>query len=56
VKTIIIVDNLVNDFCGIQSNYVQNNVHIGQHEVDSIFGLESNYGKGPLPVFIQNQF
>ena len=55
MKTIIIADNLVNDFCGVHSNYREKNVHIGQREVENIFGSESNFGNGPLPTFIKNQ-
>ncbi|TNE47701.1 MAG: hypothetical protein EP344_19430 [Bacteroidetes bacterium] len=59
MTTIIIADNLVNDYCGIEPRFTQRNVHIGIHESERIFGSEASYGKGPLPTFLhaaaQNQ-
>ncbi len=48
-KTIIIADNLVNDYCGLQDRYLQNNMHIGPIQAEQLLGKNA---AGPLPCFL----
>ena len=55
IKTIIIADNLVNDYCSLQDRYLRNNVHIGVLEAERLFGTDETGSTGPLPVFLKMQ-
>lgn len=55
MKTVIIVDNLVNDYCGYQSHFTKKNVNIGRQMIEKIIGIDSDFGQGPLPTFIKHQ-
>jgi ADP-ribose pyrophosphatase len=55
MKTIIIVDNLVNDYCGYQSHFTEKNVNIGKQMIEKIIGIDAEFGTGPLPSFLKYQ-
>jgi len=54
MKTIIIADNLVNDYCGYNQRYVQNHVFIGVKKRNELLGSKDE--QGPLINFVKNQF
>jgi hypothetical protein len=56
MKTIIIAENLINDYCGSHIKFVDNYVNIGSDEIDRLMGEISNKGNGPLPSFLHDQF
>ncbi|MEL7122063.1 MAG: hypothetical protein AAFO07_21630, partial [Bacteroidota bacterium] len=55
IKNIIIVDNLVNDYCGLEERFFKNNVHIGWLEAESLFGEFESQEVGPIPSFLSFQ-
>ena len=55
IKTIIIADNLVRDYCGTQPKYAQKNVNIGIREISKMFGPLKKLGDGPLPLFLKEE-
>jgi hypothetical protein len=55
MKTVIIVDNLVNDYCGFQSHFTDKTVNIGRLMIQKIMGIDAHFGQGPLPVFLRKQ-
>jgi ADP-ribose pyrophosphatase len=55
MTTIIITDNLVNDYCGHQPRFLQKNVNIGLHEIERLFGSDKELGEGALPTFLRLQ-
>jgi ADP-ribose pyrophosphatase len=55
METVIIADNLINDYCGYQSHFTQKNVSIGRQMIDRILGIDANFGNGPLPIFLRAQ-
>ena len=55
MSTVIISDNLVNDYCGIESRYTSKPVNIGKFSSNVLFGSDDQWGNGPLPAFLRNQ-
>lgn len=55
IKTVILADNLVNDYCGLQERYLQNNVHIGLMEAERLFGRADDPEPGPVAAFLARQ-
>ncbi len=52
IKTVIIADNLVNDYCGLRDRYLENNVHIGTIAAERLFGRADLDEEGPIPIFL----
>lgn len=52
IKTVIIADNLVNDYCGLRDRYLQKNVHIGPIVAERLFGRVDLDEAGPVPIFL----
>ncbi|MFT5436541.1 MAG: hypothetical protein ACI840_001189 [Ulvibacter sp.] len=55
MRTIIIAENLVNDYCGVQPKFLNNHINIGLDEIERLMGSASERGKGPLPEFLRHQ-
>ena len=55
MTTVIISDNLVNDYCGVESRYTSKPVNIGIFSSNILFGSDKQRGNGPLPIFLRNQ-
>jgi hypothetical protein len=53
-KIIVIAENLINDYCGIQEKFLKNHVNIGIDEIERLMGKDDLLGKGLLPQFLNN--
>ena len=49
---IVIAENLINDYCGIQEKFLKTHVNIGIDEIERLMGKDDLLGKGLLPQFL----
>jgi len=52
---IIIADNLVNDYCGIEPTHLKKNVNIGIDQISRLMGSGNDIGTGAIPTFLNYQ-
>ncbi len=49
MNKIVIADNLTNDYCNAESQFLNKRVNIGKQEVKRVLGINEKFGNGPLP-------
>ncbi len=50
--TIVFAFNMINDFINPDTRFLDKRVNIGESEIDRLMGRGESYGKGILPVFL----
>ena len=55
MKTLIIANNVVNDFCSAEKDFLDKSVSIGFSEIERLFDVENKYGLGPFAKFLIDQ-
>lgn len=53
-NTIIIGDGLTNDILSPQHQFQGVKGHVGQREIERLFGKGRAFGEGPLPTFLRH--
>ncbi len=52
--SIVIADNLINDYCNPEPHFLTRRVNIGKQEINRLIGPIEKYGQGVLPAFLNN--